>query len=207
LFKYSHVAILAVGLAGLVQSATIGNGPPNQTGGSDLNGFLEADKFVVAAPLSITNIQFWSLQVDPTDYAGSTYWAIYTNAAGSPGSAVASATPVLTGVADGNTTQGLNEFAYSFPVNVSLTSGTYWLVLHNGPTNAQPSTTFYWAWQLDSGTSKSMDLSVPGSPWAGNDANLAYQLTVTPEPASICLVGSGLLAAFLARRKLIGRTQ
>src|SRR5258708_3322802 len=120
LFKHIQVAIFALALAGTAQSATIGNGPPNQTGGSDLNGFLEADTFTLASSTTISQISFWTLQGSLADYAGSTYWAFYSNAAGSPGSAITSATPVLTGVATGNTTLGLNEFAYQIPVNVSL---------------------------------------------------------------------------------------
>jgi hypothetical protein len=116
----------------------------------------------------------------------------------------------LTGTATGNTTFGLNEFSYQFVVSFTLSPGTYWLVLHNGPTNTIPSTNFYWAWESGvSGNSQSQDLSVP-SPWVANDAALAFQLTsdltAVPEPASMCMVGSGLLAAWLARRKLSARS-
>jgi hypothetical protein len=111
------------------------------------------------------------------------------------------------GIATGNTAFGLNEFSYTFGVNFTLAPGTYWLVLHNGPVNTIPATQFYWAWQSGiSGNSKSQDLAVAGSPWVANEAELAFQLTgFTPEPASALLVGGGLLAAWLARRKLKAR--
>ena len=108
-----------------------------------------------------------------------------------------------------NTTFGLNEFSYSLNVNVVLAPGTYWLALHNGPSATLPPTSFYWAWSNgDAGNSASLDLSA-GPPWAGNSAELAFQLTTVQsstvsEPVSISFVGGGILAAWLFRRKAKG---
>jgi hypothetical protein len=51
----------------------------------------------------------------------------------------------------------------------------------------------------------SLDLSA-GPPWVGNSAELAFELTTgnTPEPVSMSLVGGGILAAWLLRRKAKG---
>src|ERR1035438_2027550 len=48
--KKSIFAVSALGLlmCGAAHAGIIGNGPPNQSGGSDLNSFLEADDFVIA---------------------------------------------------------------------------------------------------------------------------------------------------------------
>jgi PEP-CTERM motif-containing protein len=217
LFKNTFVAVsmLALGLAGSAHAAIIGNGPPNQTGGSDLNAFLEADNFTLAGSNTITQIKYWTLQNTLADYAGTTDWGFYTDASGVPGTALFSGNTMATGVATGAMTQGLNEFAYTFAVNIVLGPGNYWLVLHNGPSNNIPNTMYYWAWSSDTGNSQSMDVMqmvaapVPGPnppTWSGNFTELAFELTATPtvvpEPASMALVGGGLFAAWFVRRKI-----
>jgi hypothetical protein len=207
--KKSIFAVSALGLlmCGAAHAGIIGNGPPNQSSGSDLNAFLEADDFVIAtATAHITQIRFWALASSPADFAGSVDWAFYSNLAGFPNATVVSGNASATGTATGNTTFGLNEFSYTLGVNASLTTGTYWLVLHNGPSNTLPATSFYWAWSNgDAGNSASLDLSA-GPPWVGNSAELAFELTTgnTPEPVSMSLVGGGILAAWLLRRKAKG---
>jgi PEP-CTERM motif len=207
LLKVICLTVFTLALAGTAEATILFSAPPNQSGGSDLNAFLEGDSFVLAAPSIILQVEFWSLQADASDYSGSIYWEIDSNNSGVPGTAIDSGTPTPTGTPTGNTAFGLNEFVYQWNVNTILAPGTYWLVLHNGPTNTIPSTTFYWEWSADTGNSQSQDLSVAPA-WVANDAALAFELDgiVTPEPASICLMGSGLLAAWLARRKLGART-
>ena len=201
--KIAVVTVAALlSLSGLAQASIIGNGPPNQTGGSDLNAFIEGDDFVVGTPSAqITQIKFWALRATPADFTGTIDWAFYSDSAGFPGSSVALGNAAATGVATGNTTLGLDEFAYTLNVSATLGTGTYWLVLHNGPSNAIPDGSFYWAWTSDSGNSaSSFVLSSPA--WAGNSAELAFELTDSaPEPMSMSLVGGGLLAAWLFRRK------
>jgi hypothetical protein len=195
------VAVVVLALAGPANASVIGNGPPNQTGGSDLNSFLEADNFTLGSATNIVLVQYWTLQDDLTDYAGTTDWGFYQDAVGIPGTLVASGNTVATGAATGNTTFGLNEFEYTFAVNVPLLAGNYWLALHNGPSSTLPSTTYYWAWSADSGNSQSLDLSASPA-WVGNSSELAFQLSSpVPEPASIGLCGGALLAAWLARRR------
>jgi hypothetical protein len=191
-------------LGGVAQAGIIGNGPPNQSGGSDLNSFLEGDDFVVAGPPAlITQIRFWALESDPSDFAGSIDWAFYSDLAGSPNVPVFSGNAPATGTATGNTTFGLNEYSYTLGINAVLTPGAYWLVLHNGPSNVLPATNFYWAWSNgDAGNSVNLDLAA-GPPWVGNSAELAFELN-SPEPVSMSLVGGGLLAAFLFGRKTKG---
>jgi PEP-CTERM motif len=202
LFKTILVAALTLGTA---RATLVGSGPPNQSGGSDLNAFLEADSFTIGSLLSFTEIKYWTDQGSAADFSGSTVWAIYNNVSGSPGVSLFSGSSSAAGVATGNTVVGgLNEFVYDFTANFTLGPGTYWLVLHNGPVNTIPATQFYWAWQSGVGNSQSQDLVVAGSPWVANEAELAFQL-ITPEPASTLLVGGGLVAVWLARRKLKAR--
>jgi hypothetical protein len=201
------LSVLALLMSGTAQAGIVGNGPPNQSGGSDLNSFLEGDDFVVASPgVHITQIRFWTLESAPTDFAGSVDWAFYSDLGGFPNVSVVSGNAPATGIATGNTTFGLNEFSYTLGINAGLTPGAYWLVLHNGPSNVLPATNFYWAWSNgDAGNSANLDL-LAGPPWVGNSAELAFELTAapTPEPVSMSLVGGGILAACLLRRKAKG---
>ena len=60
----------------------VNNGLPNQSGGSDLNGFLEADDFTLGATTSLNLVRFWTLQGDASDYAGSIEWSIRQSTGG-----------------------------------------------------------------------------------------------------------------------------
>ncbi|MEO8372447.1 MAG: PEP-CTERM sorting domain-containing protein [Candidatus Solibacter sp.] len=195
---------LALSIGTLAQASIIGNGPSNQSGASDLNAFIEGDDFVVAGPSAqVTQIKFWALQFTPADFSGTMDWAFYSDASGFPGSSISSGNAAATGVATGFNVFGLDEFAYTLNINATLGTGTYWLALHNGPSNTIPNGSFYWSWSDgNSGNSASLDV-LSGPPWTGNSAELAFELTVAdaPEPMSMSLVGGGLLAAWLLRRK------
>jgi PEP-CTERM motif len=202
--------IIATALfAGLASSAgasvVVNNGLPNQSGGSDMNEFLEADDFTLgAASTSLNLVRFWSLQSATSDYAGSIEWSIRQDAAGTPGAVSDSGSATPTGVATGNTAFGFNEFRYEFAISTTLVAGNYWLALHNGPNSSQPTTSFYWEWSQDTGDSQSFDLPFPAQGWTGNFSELAFQLEAqdrsVPEPATIFLIGSGL-AAMMTRRR------
>ena len=200
-------SLLALALAGMAHAGTVGNGAPNQSGGSDLNGYLEADNFSLSDAIYLTAVQYWTLQNDSTDYSGDTVWEIYQDASGLPGSLTASGDTAATGTATGKTTYGLAEYSCSFTINVPLAAGNYWLGLHNGSNSGIPSTSFYWAWSAGTGNSQSQDLSVTSSAWATNSAELAFLLTTapTPEPTSFALIGCGLLTAWFSRRRFTGK--
>jgi hypothetical protein len=198
------VPVLALFVSSLAHAGVVVSFPPNQSGASDLNSFLEADDFFLPAPTVITQIQFWALQNLASDYAGSVDWALYSDLAGAPNVALASGNASPVGVATGQSAFGLNEFSYSFAVNANLNTGTYWLVLHNGPSNAIPATNFYWEWSNgNAGNSLNQDLLAPG--WVPNEAELAFQVSGSvPEPVSMSLVGCGMIAGWLLRRKQKG---
>jgi len=203
-------ALFVLGLTLSAQASNIGNGPPDQGGASDLNTYVEADHFTTASETLITQVEFWVLATAPSDYAGSIYWAIDADGAGAPGTVLFSGLASATGTATGSTPFGLNEYTYAFNTSVVLSAFTnYWLVLHNGPADSDPSltgSTFYW--ETSSAYSGNSQSSLLGPPtWSSNDNELAFQLTAAkaPEPASLCLVGAGLLAAGLKRRKIAAK--
>lgn len=198
---YLSLGLLALSVA--APAASIGNGAPNQSGGSDLNAYLEADDFTLATAQDLTAIRFWALRGAPGDYAGSISWSILSAL---PGSVVASGSANPTIATTGNSTLGLEEIQLDFAVSVlNLAAGTYWLVLHNGPENATPAGDFHWAWSNGTaGNSQSSDLQAPG--WVGNHAELAFEITTqdpaaVPEPGTVGLIGAGLaLVGWLRRR-------
>lgn len=163
---------------------------------------------IAGAAQQVTQITFWALASSPSDFAGTVDWAFYSDLGGFPGVSLASGNASATGTLTGNATLGLNEYSYTVGVSAILSPGTYWLVLHNGPSNVLPDTSFYWAWSNgNAGNSASLDI-LGGPPWAGNSAELAFELTAAavgvPEPVSMSLVGGGILAAWLLRRKAKG---
>ena len=194
------VVATGVSRAGVVYSA-----PPNQSGGSDANGFLEADDIDISVPTRLGIFNFWTFQTSAADYIGSIAWSLRSDNGGMPGASVISATAPATFVATGKTAFGLSEFVYTLVTDITVNPGRYWLVLHNGPSNVQPATTFYWAWSNgNAGNSVNLDLS-SGPPWVGNSAELAFELTDTvPEPASMSLLCGGMVAAWLLCRKAKG---
>jgi hypothetical protein len=203
-------ALLVLGLALSAQASTIGNGPPNQSGGSDLNSYLEADNFNSGGNTGITHVQFWALATGLADFTGTVDWGFYTDAAGAPGAAVASGNSAATMVATGAPqTLGLNEYAVNFDVSVPVAMNTvYWLVLHNGPSSDDPNnvgSTFYWAWHSTAKPYDSVNQALGDTAWIGNDAELAFQVTAVPEPASLSLIAGGLITGWMKRRKLIAK--
>jgi hypothetical protein len=117
---------------------------------------------------------------------------------------VYSGSAAATGAATGNSVFGLDEYLYSFDLNAILSPNTtYWLELHNGPDNTDPSlggSTFYWETSnANAGDSQSAFLTSPTA-WSSNLDELAFQANAVPEPTTITLIGAGLLAGAWKRR-------
>ena len=191
------VVATGVSRAGVVYSA-----PPNQSGGSDANGFLEADDIDISVPTRLGIFNFWTFQTSAADYTGSIAWSLRSDNGGMPGASVISATAPATFVATGKTAFGLSEFVYTLVTDITVNPGRYWLVLHNGPNAAIPTTDFFWEWSNgNTGNSLSQDLALPNQPWLSNFAELALQVQDIPEPGSLLLSAAGVLGIWLARRR------
>ena len=191
------VVATGVSRAGVVYSA-----PPNQSGGSDANGFLEADDIDISVPTRLGIFNFWTFQTSAADYTGSIAWSLRSDNGGMPGASVISATAPATFVATGKTAFGLSEFVYTLVTDTTVNPGRYWLVLHNGPNAAIPTTDFFWEWSNgNTGNSLSQDLALPNQPWLSNFAELALQVQDIPEPGSLLLSAAGVLGIWLARRR------
>lgn len=205
--RLAAFALVAAFAAPSAQAALVyDNGPPNQPAGTQMSEFQVADDFTLLLDANVTNIRFWTLQSAPSDYSGSVFWAIYGNALGSPGALVQTGVTGVAEVATGAAVAlpGYSQYVLDIPVAFSLTAGTYWLGLHNGPLANIAPTEMLWAatGTVRGSEGKYLD---PDFGWTGtgnfNAFVLSNAVNAVPEPGSLALAFAALLAAGFVRRK------
>lgn len=209
--RFSAAALALVATQVSFAAEVYNNGAPDQAYGVNMSASEVAEDFTLGAATTVTNIRFWSLQSAPGDYLGNLYWAVYYNAAGSPGGIVSSGTVAATSVATGGAS-GFGYAEYAFNVDVvdfALLAGDYWLGLHNEPLNAiNPSDMLWGTTATPVGSpSKYYDSSFG---WTDAGFELAFALNGpgvvdpppgVPEPGTLALIGLALAAARIARRR------
>ena len=209
---------VAICFSGAAQAALVwDNGAPSATnlGGSNMSDTKQAQDFILTGSTNLTGVRFWNLELVSTDYIGSIFYQIFTNAAGIPSNTVvASGTATPTRVAAGaaNSVLGYSPFQNDFAITASLAAGTYWLSLHNGALSSVAFTDFYWTWTdigvaNNTGTILGQEMGLdPVTGWTTNDQEMAFNIfgdagAAVPEPATFAVAAAGLLVVGLLRKK------
>jgi hypothetical protein len=201
------VAVCALCWNSVGHTASLVSYAPNQAYGTNMSFALVAENFSIsgAGPFAVNSLQFWSLMSATTDYRGSVYWAVYSDATGGPGSVLFSGTASPTASATGKSSAfGYDEYLFDFAVNFSLAADTtYWLALQNAPLGSTDPTEMLWGYSSDglAGNGQYKDFSLGADPdWLDTDAQHAFSINSdgpndVPAPATLLLALTGLFAA------------
>lgn len=188
------------------------NGPPNAANGNEMTFWIQAEEFILASDSVLTDIRFWAFGFrEPGSYQGSIVWSIYANTPGGPGALLHRATVVPTRTFRAPTPFGGGSFQHDFSVGeIPLGAGTYWLGLHNGPLTRTVRDDYYWETTVPNATRRGHEdvnpFDVGG--WFNNGQEHAFILfgrgagPSAPEPSSVVLLGSSLIALGFLRRRL-----
>ncbi|MDQ2986721.1 MAG: PEP-CTERM sorting domain-containing protein [Armatimonadota bacterium] len=198
------LSLAVASLAPFASAQIYVNGTPDLAGGNEMTQWLQAENFTLGANNTVGAVRFWSIDAPGVVIDGNIDWWIFNDAAGAPGSIVASGTQnTFSRVATGNVWGGgiLDEHVWDFNITgTAVTGGTmYWLGLHVNSDYIRDD--IYW--ETGAGGAAPTGMESDGGTmnnWFNNGNEHAFELYAVPEPSTLIVLG-GLAALALARRR------
>lgn len=178
-------------LGSLRAAVVFDNGAPDRLDGYEFTHWIDANQFSLGAAQILTSIHLWEAEASPTFY-GLMRWEIRANTGGNtPGAVLFSGTSTnLVRTATGLLVHGfLPEYDITFdlPAPVTLSAGSYWLTLHNGPLSNTEPRDIFWETTLNGNLASSLSDEAPfDGIWDNNsslddpNSQLAFQLIGVP---------------------------
>jgi len=225
--KYLRVAIIALMIPMIAKAQVVYDGGTGifPSDAFEMSGYNEAMNFTLSSDAFVTGVSITTTYqgggvIDPLyGFRGRFDWALFTDAAGMPGTLVASGSSVPTRTTQTILGPDFDVSQWTFSVTPTALTGTtkYWISLHNtDATGSYLQNGFYWeaSGNVPNTTASASQANGVG-PWVINNAidtpdfgdgnRLSLQLlgaTTVPEPSSVTLLAGGLLGlAGIVRRK------
>jgi len=198
--KITVFIFVAVSASANAEVIVFDNGGPDYSmvGGADLLLYIQAEDFTVAQNEIITGAHFFTIEQHGPSWDETLEYFIFDNDGGKPGNLLHSGDGQQINrsyIKETNFAASAFEYDFKFENQLNVTAGqVYWFGLHLNPLEGSVI-----RWDTTSSGLGSTDYeSLGGTQDNWQDTSYHHAFYLTPEPASIALLGLGLL--FIRKR-------